>query len=445
MAHVRNSQASTLQHLAARSTTFIGLTLLSGFATSALAATLCVNPTGTGGCSSTISKAVAAASAGDTITVAPGWYREDVVIGKPLSIIGANNSTTFIDAQGKSNAIYIDGFDSPTPLAHVTVSGISAVNAKYEGILAHNVSNVTISNNLVHDNNVSLDTSSSTYSCPGLPPFETNEASDCGEGIHLIGVDHSIVYGNDVHNNSGGILVSDETAINHDNVITGNHVHGNPWACGITLASHPGYVKTGTAPLAFGMDHNTVSKNVASENGFAAGGGAGIGIYAAGPGNVNIDNSIVDNEVEYNGLPGIALHNHAYLTFPNHPPNPVLDNNVIVGNYIADNGPDPDLPTTVNTGLSVLGTTPILGLVIANNTFVDESIDIATDSASSIDLHLNNFSGYKAGIDNLNPAGIDNATENWWGCATGPGATGCTSIIGGATVIAIPPLTAPAN
>ena len=54
--------------------------LLISAAPGLMAATFCVNPGGTGGCSSTISAAIAAASAGDTIRVASGTYKEDVVI-----------------------------------------------------------------------------------------------------------------------------------------------------------------------------------------------------------------------------------------------------------------------------------------------------------------------------------------------------------------------------
>ena len=44
-----------------------GVVLLAGTSSSAGAATLCVNPGGTGGCSATIGAAVAAANPGDTI------------------------------------------------------------------------------------------------------------------------------------------------------------------------------------------------------------------------------------------------------------------------------------------------------------------------------------------------------------------------------------------
>jgi hypothetical protein len=40
-------------------------------------------------------------------------------------------------------------------------------------------------------------------------------------------------------NNSGGILLSDDTGARHHNLIIANLVHDNPFDCGITLASHP--------------------------------------------------------------------------------------------------------------------------------------------------------------------------------------------------------------
>jgi hypothetical protein len=34
-----------------------------------------------------------------------------VIIGKSLSLVGANNANTIIDAKGQPNGIYIDGLD----------------------------------------------------------------------------------------------------------------------------------------------------------------------------------------------------------------------------------------------------------------------------------------------------------------------------------------------
>jgi hypothetical protein len=420
--------------------------LLSAFSVFALgavsmqAATLCVKTHGNGGgCYSTISAAVAAANAGDTVQVEQGTYAEQVVITKSIALVGANQANTIIDATGKVNGIYINGLDNPG-LSGVSVRGFTVENANTEGILAQNVSGATISGNTVRSNDRAEVTGAG---CGTLRPFETNEADDCGEGLHLMGVDHSTVANNLVENNSGGILVSDETAPNHDNVITKNLVRDNPYDCGITMASHKAYVKTGTAPLAFGVYHNTVADNESRHNGFGSEtGGAGVGLFAPGPGNVMINNSVVGNRLIENSMPGVAVHNHVNLAFPGHPPNPVVGDNAIVGNYISGNGADGSVGTTTPTGIAIGGPSPILGMVVSGNIVVDESVDVAFNSPSVLQLHLNNLSGPAVGVLNVNAAGGVNATENWWGCSKGPNANGCSSV-SGTNVVWTPWLTTP--
>ena len=237
----------------------------TGLAPFASAATLCVNPGGTGGCKSTINAAVGVAAAGDIINVEPGTYTEDVIISKSLSLIGSGRPTTIIDATGKSNGIFIDGTASaPKPgVSNVVVTGFTIQHANFEGILVASASAVTIVNVNVVNNNLSLKPGGG---CPGLPDFETNEGDDCGEGIHLMGVDHSIVANSTSRANSGGILISDETGPTHDNLITANIVYANSFDCGITLPSHPPAPSTG-AMVSFGVYHNTVSNNLSSFNG----------------------------------------------------------------------------------------------------------------------------------------------------------------------------------
>ena len=156
----------------------------------AVAATLCVNPGGSKGCFATIGSAVAAASPKDTINVAAGTYKEDVIVGKSLSLIGANQNNTIIDATGLSNGVYIDGLDNPG-LSSVVVTGFTVKNANFERILVTNASFVTVWGDIVTNNDMNLEPS--IPACPGIPDFETGEDFDCGEGVHLIGVDHSTV------------------------------------------------------------------------------------------------------------------------------------------------------------------------------------------------------------------------------------------------------------
>ena len=211
--------------------------LTAGICQSATAATLCVNPGGTSGCYSKIGDAVMQARMDylnngtiDTINVAPGTYKEDVIILSPLSLVGAGSGKSVINAVGLANGIYIDGIDAPNHhVSRVVVTGFTVENANFEGILVTNSSFVTIRDNEVINNDLRLNIS--VPACPGQPAFETSETEDCGEGIHFIGVDHSTVSNNTSEKNSGGILLSDETSATHHNLIIGNVVRDNPFDC----------------------------------------------------------------------------------------------------------------------------------------------------------------------------------------------------------------------
>jgi Right handed beta helix region len=399
------------------------------------AATLCVNPGGTGGCFSTITAAVAAASPNDTVNVAAGTYAEDVVIGKALSLVGASRSTTIIDATGLSNGVYIDGLDN-AGLSNVVVTGFEVENANFEGILITNASAVTVWNNHVLNNDKSLEPA--IPACPGIPAFETGEAFDCGEGIHLLGVDHSIVANNLVENNGGGILLSDDTGQTHDNLVTGNVSRNNPFDCGIVMASHapsPG----STAPH-LGVVHNTIADNESIHNGFQVpGAGAGVGLFAdgSGPGLVS-GNVVIHNELRNNGIPGVAFHSHA--------PGDTLADNMIVANQISGNGADLfDTATPGPTGINVnsgFGLSPITGTLISENVIDHEAFEVAVNTPAQVGLHLNNFLDDTVGVDNLG-TGTANATENWWACPSGPGGAEECANVGGSGVLFAPWLRAP--
>jgi parallel beta-helix repeat protein len=393
----------------------------------AKAATLCVNPTGKGGCFTTIGAAVIAAAINDTIQVAKGTYDEDVIIGKSLSLIGANQKNTIIDATGQANGVYIDGIDNPG-LSSVVASGFTVRDANFEGILVANASSVTVSGNIVSDNDKAL--VPATPACPGIPAFETAEGFDCGEAIHLMGADHSIVANNLVENNAGGILISDDTARADHNLISGNTVSKNQFDCGITLASHPPATLTGSAtPL--GVTHNTISGNLSTSNGLSVpGAGAGVGIFDSIPGTTASGNLVINNTLTNNGLPGVAMHSHT--------PGQDLTDNVIVSNTISGNGADTDdAATSGPTGINVFGVSAASGTIISGNNIKGESLDVVVNTPTNTSVNLNNLLGKGVGVQNLSTGTVD-ATQNWWGCANGPGAKGCTTVGGSGPVLSIP-------
>jgi parallel beta-helix repeat protein len=412
-----------------RAVAVVGVALIGGMCESAAAADLCVNPGGKAGCFMTIGAAITAASPNDTIRVGSGTYKESVVIGKPLSVIGAHHSNTVIDATGQPNGVFIDGIHNPG-LSHVLVAGFTVRNASFEGVLVANASSVTVYANRVVLNDKSLQLNPAP-SCPGLPSFETLEGFDCGEGIHLTGVDHSTVAHNLVENNAGGILLSDDTGATHDNVITGNVVRNNQFDCGITLASHPPALLTSSSsPL--GVFHNTVSGNESSSNGLAVeGAGAGVGIFASVPGAQTYGNVVINNRLTGNGLPGVALHSHT--------PGQILNDNAIIGNVIARNGKDTeDTATSGPTGINISGVSPISGTIILHNVIMGEAIDIAVNTPGDVDAHLNDLLGSDLGVENLGSGKVD-ARDNWWKCAHGPGAPGCTKVNVGPPAVLVKP------
>ena len=407
----------------------ISLLWVSGAGQFASAATWCVSQAGQ--CAyQTIGAAVTGASAGDTIQVQAGVYSESVVITKPLSLMGSG-SGTIISAIGLPVGILIDGSAKApaTGISGVIISGFTVENANFEGILVLNASEVTISNNQISGNDRSLNVTAGT--CPNQPPYETNEGFDCGEGIHLMGVNHSIISKNTVKNNSGGILLSDETGPTHDNLITGNTVANNAYDCGITLASHSAAPSSGLK-LPAGVYHNTISGNISMNNGLSTpGAGAGVGIFAPGPGNANYGNVVINNTLTGNGLPGVAMHNHASI--PGAPP-VNLNDNMIVGNTISGNLADTDdAATPGTTGINIFSLAPVTGTIITQNKITNEQFDVVINTPAADALTtLNDLQG-QTGVDNLG-MGMVNANLNYWSCASGPGQSGCAGIIG--TVLA---------
>ena len=402
----------------------------------ASAAMWCVNPGGTAGCKATISAAVAAAAAGDTIQVAPGTYKEGVIITKWLAVYGAGDKDTIIDATGQPNGIFINGMaTSPNPgVNDVTLSGFTIKNANFEGILAASATGVTIAHNHVTNNNLSL----TQTGCPGIPAFETEETQDCGEGVHLMGSDHSVVIENLIDRNSGGVLVTDETGPSYANLITENVVTRNGEACGITMASHPFAVANPAGPVNFGVYQNTVAKNESSYNGLNNDSGAGVGMFAPSPGSVNYGNVAIGNLLIGNGNPGVAMHNHASVAGA--PPVTFRDNKV-VGNVFRGNGADTaDAATAGPTGVNVYSVAPVSGIVIADNVMEDEAIGISFNAPAiaypvpQMQAHYNQFEPKSIGISTLGKATV-NGNLNWWGCREGPGVANCASTTPGVSFI----------
>ncbi|HLW71331.1 MAG TPA: right-handed parallel beta-helix repeat-containing protein [Candidatus Binataceae bacterium] len=440
------------------------------------------------GCFSTVQAAINAVnSTNSTIVVNPGSYT--ATCGGPGCAVGMISSTAangaslsgltllcgngqlaqsvVLNASGLNHALYVSGVNG------VTIAGCTAAHAAREGILVENSNNANVTNNQVtlNDQAMSATIGLGTPPCPsflspGTPPGVIqccpdafaggpgnfpNDNDDCGEGVHLRSVTNSVVQGNHVFNNIGGILLSDETGPNSNNLVSRNLSENNRefgGDCGVTLASHitcaagstdvTGCTLAPSTPSA-GVFHNVVDSNVMQNNG-----ASGAGLFAnpgipPGSATAAYGNVISGNIVKNNGQPGIAIHVHAA--------NGNADNNVIVNNTVSGNGGDSEATpggTPPGLGIELLSNgdfgngfgaaTPIVGTTIADNIVSNEDIDIwVGNTDTDANAMLNNLIG--SGASGITNAGSGNvtATDNWWGCPDGPGASGCSSTSGAVT------------
>ena len=148
----------------------------------AAAATLCVNPGGTGGCFSTIQAAVNAAASRDVIQIEAGTYAENVSIGGPgvLSLEGAGIGATIIET-----GTAVPGIDIAGAQTQVFLSGVSIRNGMGTGLLIDGA-RVTIT---------------------GAEISGHQSAGIRTSGRTILAVDSSIIAGNSPGGNGSGIAI----------------------------------------------------------------------------------------------------------------------------------------------------------------------------------------------------------------------------------------------
>jgi len=384
------------------------LVVASGVAASST--TWYVSPTGATGAAGTscatasygtISAAVSAAAAGDTVVVCAGTYKEDVAVSKALTLSGQGAT---IDATGLDNGIKISA-------SNVRVSDFTVENATGEGILAQQpnpvkgpmisgmqlytgapIAGVMIEHNVVQNNDQGGMPANAATTKYAECQASGNVPGDCGEGIHLWSVANSQVLFNTVTGNAGGILLTDEFGPTHGNLIAGNIVTGNAYDCGITLPGHNLALNPQTHKLmpAFGgVYDNVVRNNIVLDNGLL-GQGAGILIAAPAPGTASYNNVIEDNAIRGNGLAGVTMHGHAAGAFIGG--NQVLDN--LIGPNNLDGDPDVSPTTDMRTtGILVWSAGTPITMTISGNTIFGDWYGIWMNSTVSAPgaLHRNTF------------------------------------------------------
>ncbi len=254
----------------------------------------------------TIQSAINAAPSWGTVVVCAGVYHEQVVVAKPLSLQGRH---AVIDERHVTPTLVVSppGIGPLTIFAgvvilssHVNIGGFDIRNALGEGILAAGVSQSTI-----HDISVARNAVVHNDLGGGVPPaspyFECaaqgQVPGDCGEGIHLLSVAYSTVRSNFIDDNSGGVLLTDETGPTDHNLVESNVVTNNASDCGITVPGHNPNALSASGkrqPSVAGVYDNVIRDNVVTDNGLK-GEGAGVLFANAGPGTGSYNNLVEGN------------------------------------------------------------------------------------------------------------------------------------------------------
>jgi nitrous oxidase accessory protein NosD len=380
----------------------------SAFASSA---TLYVSPSGIGGAAGTscetatfshIADAVAASGSGGTVVVCHGTYAEDVLVNKPLSLIGRNAT---INATGLENAIQVVA-------SQVLVQGFSLVDANGEGLLV-GIDSIADIGLLPSSGpvlaNVTVDHVKALNDDKGFNGTEEGNCKypgDCGGGIHLNVVEHSAVTNSQASGNADGILLTDDYGPNAHNLIERNLVSDNRTECGIVLPSHSSTAVSytdsfrviGRNPDQGGVYDNRILNNVAIDNGTApappqfggiGGSGSGIGIFGSGPGSGAYDNLVQGNYMAGNGLAGFTIHAH-------HPGGEDVSGNQIIGNTFGTNNLmgdpfDGGVSNFETTAIAVYSV-PAVQMTIANNKIENNAIGIwLTDTVTALGLPSNTY------------------------------------------------------
>ena len=240
----------------------VALIVLATLVVPASAAELTV---GTGGQYTTIQQAVNAATSGDTISVAPGTYTENVVVDKPLTITAASERPTVHAADASK-----DVFLLTSPGVHI--NGLTIAGGE-SGVKLQNTSKCVVTNVFAQDNVRGVYLSYSTENEISNNNLANNDYGVYGDYASLNSISSNVATGE----RGSSAALGDGIFLNYgdSNTIARNNLSANH-VFGISI-----YTST----------RNIISNNTMSDN-------ANVGVRL-GPGSNN--NTLTFNTIVSNG------------------------------------------------------------------------------------------------------------------------------------------------
>jgi hypothetical protein len=309
--------------------------LLLLLASPAAAATLCVNPTGSGGCFSTIQAAVDDSANGDVIDVAAGTYVEDVHINDKgrLTIRGAGVGATVIQSAGGQNTVdtfgrtdvTLSGVDVRDGMRGVFVGDFGKLVLRDCAVTGHTLAalhtalktKVTIEDCVVSGNGSSLlfGNRATIHSRGTSLTIVRSEIRDNAGGAHSdkkIEIVDSTISGNDYDGVVANIGSITGSTISGNGTAFGGGVHfgldgfggGSAKIKNTTISGNLGLGLSVADGYGMQLDQVTIANNVETEPGAVAGGLYTLGTRVSLKSTIIADNAPSDCLTEYPGYQG---------------------------------------------------------------------------------------------------------------------------------------------
>ena len=303
----------------------------------------------------TIQEAIDAAVQGDRVIVAEGTYEENITLKNFVDVLGAAADVTTITSSSGSVVSANKITDRYTKLDGFTIDGQGTTNY---GICCKDISNFTISNNIITQNG-----SYGVFCDNSSPTVSKNTITQSAGGVYCTNDASPIISNNTITQNSSGIHCYSSPTISE------NRIHSNYRGIHLSSSSSP-----------------MISNNTIYWSDYQ-------GIYcddASSP-------TIIGNEITRNGYDGIHLLKSSSP--------PTIENNIITKNSY--NG--------INFSS---GSSKVIGNIITDNWMdgiyiSDGNPDIGTEAAPGMNsIHDNG--GYDVSNQTENTI---MAELNWWGQA----------------------------
>ncbi len=177
---------------------------------------------------------IAAAAPGDAVIVDGGVFREQVVIDKPLSLIGRN--WPVIDGDGQGDVVTIAADD--VTITGFVIRGTShSMSLEPAAVKADGVDRLTVRNNRIFDAHFGIHLTGSVGSTIENNVLDTGANVPIerrGHGVYLWRVTESVVHGNVIRHAADGIHLE----FSEDNGIGANHVTDSRYALHFMYSHH---------------------------------------------------------------------------------------------------------------------------------------------------------------------------------------------------------------